>query len=108
MKLSFQQNSRVEFSFYCLTWYNFNSQLSFNFTLIAWEAAVQEASDKTFLLVILSCLYSLVPKFLYSIKTTLAYTEVPDEEFSQIVELINTKTKQIFTHYHPWCTEDVQ
>ena len=69
VKLSFQQNSWGEFSFSYLTWYNFICRLSFNFTFISWEAclkyllAVQEVSDKTFLLAILSCLYSLVPKF---------------------------------------------
>ena len=35
VKLSFQQNSRVEFSFSYLTWYNFSSRLSFNFTFIS-------------------------------------------------------------------------
>ena len=39
VKLSFQQNSRVEFSFSSLTWYNFGSQLSFNFIFISWEAS---------------------------------------------------------------------
>ena len=59
IKLSFQQNSRVEFSF---SWYNFSCRLSFNFTVISWEAsclyslkylsAIQEASDETLLLAI--------------------------------------------------------
>ena len=37
VKISFQQNSRVKFSFICLTWYNFSCRLSFNFTFISWE-----------------------------------------------------------------------
>ena len=39
VKLSFQQNSRVEFSSSYLTWYNFSGQLLFNFTFISWEAS---------------------------------------------------------------------
>ena len=39
VKLSTQKNSRVEFSFSCLTWQNFNSRLLFNFTFISWEAS---------------------------------------------------------------------
>ena len=39
VKLSFPQNSRIEFSLSCLTWCNFSSRLSFHFTLISWEAS---------------------------------------------------------------------
>ena len=39
VKLSFQQNSRVKFSFSCLTWYNFCSWLPSNFTFLSWEAS---------------------------------------------------------------------
>ena len=39
VKLSFQQNSRVNFSFTCLTWYYFSHRLSFSFTFISWEAS---------------------------------------------------------------------
>ena len=69
VKLSFQQNSRVEFSFNCLTCYNFSCRLSFNFTFLGkllaclkYLSAIQKASDETFLLAIFSCLYSLLPE----------------------------------------------
>ena len=41
VKLSFQQNSQVEFSFSCLIWYIFSNRLSFNFTFISQEASCQ-------------------------------------------------------------------
>ena len=56
----FSAEFSIEFSFSCLTWYNFSNRISFNFTFISWDAscllkyisAVQEASDKTLLLAI--------------------------------------------------------
>ena len=47
----------IEFSFSCLTWYNFSSWLLFNFTFISWKAsgcleyvpAIQEANNETHL-----------------------------------------------------------
>ena len=53
----FSAEFSVEFSFSCLSWENFSSRLSINFTFISWEVSaclkyvptIKEASDETFL-----------------------------------------------------------
>ena len=46
----------VEFSFSCLTWLNFSSRLSFNFTFISWEALFKKRMTKPFCWLKFSCL----------------------------------------------------
>ena len=66
VKLSFQQNFRVEFSLSCLTWYNFNCLILLLFlgkllACVKYLSAVQEPSDETLLLAIFPA-FCLVPE----------------------------------------------